>query len=75
VNTPVAVNNRREARALQRAMADPNVRAFVLVMGELLALRTDAARLRVLQYVVNLVASDPAASDGNARPQTAADPT
>jgi len=53
MKTPVEVLNRREAAALQRAMADPTVRALVLIMGELLALPTDRARRRVLTYVID----------------------
>lgn len=53
MRTPIEVTNRREAAALHRAMADPTVRAFVLIMGELLALPTDRARRRVLTYVMD----------------------
>lgn len=53
MRTPIEVTNRREAAALRRALADPTVRAFVLIMGELLALPTDRARRRVLTYVMD----------------------
>ena len=47
----IDVSNRREAEQLRRALADPVVRAFVQVMGELMQLPNDTARLRVLRYV------------------------
>jgi hypothetical protein len=58
MNTPIAIKNRREAAALHRAMADPTVRAFVLIMGELLALPSDHARRRVLTFIIDK-ASEP----------------
>jgi len=53
MKTPVEVLNRREAAALQRAMADPTVRAFVLIMGALLELPSDRARRRVLEFAID----------------------
>ena len=53
MKTPVEVLNRREAASLQRAMADPTVRAFVLIMGALLELPSDRARRRVLEFAID----------------------
>jgi hypothetical protein len=53
VKTPVEVNDRREARALQRALADPSIKAYVVIMGELLALPSDRARRRLLTYMLD----------------------
>lgn len=47
----VEVKNRTEAKAIKAAMDDPEVRAFVLVMGELLQLPSARARIRVLKFV------------------------
>jgi len=47
----IDVANRTEAEQIRRALADPKVRALVLMMGELLALPSDRARERVLRFV------------------------
>jgi hypothetical protein len=47
----IDVADRQEAEQVRRALADPQVRAFVKVMGTLLALPTDRARERVLRFV------------------------
>lgn len=51
MNTSIEVADREEAEQLRRALADSQVRAFVKVMGTLLALPTDRARERVLRFV------------------------
>ncbi len=47
----IDVQDRHEAAALRRGLADPQVRAFVKVMGTLVALPSDRARERVLRFV------------------------
>lgn len=47
----IEVNNRSEAESVKRAMADPKCRALVLIVGALLELPSDRARLRVLRHV------------------------
>jgi hypothetical protein len=51
MKTAIDVADRKEAAQIRRALADPQVRAFVQVMGELLALPSDRARERVLRFV------------------------
>jgi hypothetical protein len=51
MKTSIEVADREEAEQVRRALADPQVRAFVKVMGTLLALPTDRARERVLRFV------------------------
>jgi hypothetical protein len=50
MKTTLVVKDKKEATAIQRAMSDPAVRAFTVVMGVLLELPTDRARIRVLQH-------------------------
>ena len=47
----IDVKNRDEAAQIQTALADPTVRAFVLIMGALIPLPSDRARERVLRFV------------------------
>lgn len=49
----IEVKNRREAESVRRAMARPDVRAFVLVIGELEALPTERAKERVMNFVTD----------------------
>jgi len=58
MHTRINVNNKNEANAIQLAMTDPAIRAFVIVCGLLQALPSDRARKRVLDYAADLV-SDP----------------
>lgn len=58
MTTRIAVKDGREAQAVRVAMADPQVRAFVVVMGTLLQLKTDAARRRVLTFVADQCAEE-----------------
>jgi hypothetical protein len=51
MKTTIDVASRQEAAQIRRGLADPEVRAFVQVMGELLALPSDRARARVLRFV------------------------
>jgi hypothetical protein len=46
-------HDRREGELIRVALADPEVRAFVKVMGVLLPLSSDRARARVLSYVTD----------------------
>ena len=64
--TPIEVKNRAEGRQIRRALTDPQVRAFVLVMGSLTALATDRARERVLRFVVDKLNEDGHASTHSA---------
>ena len=54
----LTVKNRDEACAVQTAWDDPQIRAFVLVVGTLLQLPSDRARLRVLQFVTDKFAEE-----------------
>lgn len=47
----IEVANRKEANAIRAGLDDPSVRAFVIVMGILLTLPSQRARVRVLTYV------------------------
>ena len=47
----IDVSDRKEAEAIRAGLADPAVRAFVIVMGALSALPSDRARQRVLGFV------------------------
>ena len=48
MNIRIEVKNRREGEALRAGLADPQVRAFVQVVGVLNGLSSDRARARVL---------------------------
>lgn len=54
----VMAKNKVEAKAIQVAMNDPAVHAFVVVIGILNELPTDRARARVLRYVEEMM-NDP----------------
>jgi hypothetical protein len=54
----IEVKDRKEGETIRRGLAQPDVRAFVLVMGTLSQLPNDRARARVLQYVSDY-AADP----------------
>jgi hypothetical protein len=58
MKTSITVKDKSEARAVQAAMSDAAVRAFVIVAGVLSELPSDRARQRVLLYVQDL-ANDP----------------
>jgi hypothetical protein len=61
MKTTIDVATRKEGEQIRRGLADPEVRAFVKVMGELLALPSDRARERVLRFVDDhLDEADPA---------------
>jgi hypothetical protein len=47
----IEVRDRKEAEQVRTAMTDPTTRAFVLVMGALMALPSDRTRARVLTFV------------------------
>jgi hypothetical protein len=49
----IEVKDRREKEALERGLAHPEVRAFVLVIGIMDTLPTDSSRARVLEYFEN----------------------
>lgn len=51
----VVVNTKAEARAIERALTDPEIRAFVIVCGVLDELPSKTARRRVLTYIEQLV--------------------
>lgn len=54
MKTYVEVENRKEANLIKRGLGDPEVRAFVKVMGALLPL-SERARARVLRFVADQV--------------------
>lgn len=51
MKTTIDVVNRAEGEQIRRALSDPQVRAFVKVMGTLQALPSARARERVLRFV------------------------
>ena len=51
----IEVKDKREAEAIQRAMSNESVRAFVIIVGALEELPSDRSRQRVLQYVSDLL--------------------
>jgi hypothetical protein len=51
VKITIDVADRKEADAIRRGLADPQVRALVCVTGILAALPSDRARLRVLRVI------------------------
>ncbi len=53
MKTTIEVSTRREAEQLRAGLEDPNVRAFVKVMGILRGLPSDRARQRVLSFVAD----------------------
>jgi hypothetical protein len=53
MKTMIEVSTRREGEALRAGLEDPNVRAFVKVMGILRGLPSDRARQRVLSFVTD----------------------
>ena len=61
----IEVKDKREASAVQRAMQEADVRAFVIINGILLELGSDRARQRVLRYAGEMF-SDQGQSDTTA---------
>ena len=53
MKTRIDVRNKQEGRQIRCALDDPQVRAFVLVMGALIPLGSDRARERVLRFVAD----------------------
>lgn len=51
MKTTIDVRDRREAQYVRAGLEDPAVRAFVITMGVLGGLPTDADRRRVLSFV------------------------
>jgi len=58
MKTSIEVLNRREGEQIRRALEDPQVRAFVKVMGTLLALPSDRSRERALRFVADQLDED-----------------
>ena len=54
------VRDAREAGLIEQALADPLIRAFVLVCGALQELPSDQARRRVMTYVTDRLSEDAA---------------
>ena len=50
MKTTIEVEDRKEATLIRRALEDKETRALVKVMGALLALPSDRARLRTLRF-------------------------
>lgn len=61
MTTRIDVTNRKEAAHIRRALARPDVRAFVITMGILDALPSDRSRERVLRFVDDHLDEDNAA--------------
>lgn len=57
MKTTVDVRDRREAQYVRAGLEDPHVRAFVVTMGILAGLPTDADRRRVVAFVSDTLAS------------------
>jgi hypothetical protein len=51
----IEVADRKEAEAIREGLEDPSVRAFVVMMGALKALPSDRARVRVMNYVTDML--------------------
>ncbi len=51
MRTSIIVTNRAERDQIRRALEEPQVRAFVRIMGTLLALPSDRARERVVRFI------------------------
>lgn len=49
----IECKNAEEKESIERAMSDVSTRAFVLIVGTLLALPSDRARTRVLSFVAD----------------------
>jgi hypothetical protein len=49
----IEVSDRKEAEQIRTGLADPTVRAFVVVMGALNSLPSERAKARVLNYVMD----------------------
>ena len=47
----IQAKTKQDAKAIERGLADPQVYAFVVIMGTLAELETPRARARVLGYV------------------------
>jgi len=53
MKTLIDVKNRKEAAAIRRGLARPDVRAFVITCGVLDRLPSDRSRQRVMQFVAD----------------------
>lgn len=68
LKTTITVSNRREGEQIRAGLEDPNVRAFVKIMGTLNGLPSAKSRQMVLSFVAdsiaeraNMALDDPAA--------------
>lgn len=52
----IEAKDRKEAEAIRHALADTEVRAFVVVVGTLMQLDSDRARQRVMTFVADTLA-------------------
>jgi len=52
------VTKKAEREAIKAALADPTIKAFVLVVGKLQQLPSDRARKRVMQFIADRVAEE-----------------
>ena len=72
MKTTITVSNRREGEQIRAGLDDPNVRAFVKIMGIMRGLPSDRARQMVLSFVHEANAAPPLPfgdhSDDNAAP-------
>ena len=53
MKTWIEVVNRKEGEFIRRALEEPDIRAFVKVVGTLKPLPSDRARMRVLRHVAD----------------------
>lgn len=58
MKTRIDVKDRNEAEAIRRALAHPETRALVVVMGTLLALETTNEQRRCLAFVADKLADE-----------------
>lgn len=58
MNVKIECKDKAEADAIRRAMDDPTLRAIILVVGCLLALPTDRARKRAIDYAWDQIRED-----------------
>jgi hypothetical protein len=68
MKTTIEVKDRKEGEHIRTGLEDPAVRAFVVIMGVLKALPSDRSRVRVLNYVNDLL--DERDDDGQAANQS-----
>lgn len=56
MKTAIDVENKREGELIKQALADPETRAYVNIIGAFITLPTDRARQRTLTMVTDKLA-------------------